>query len=184
MTNLTRQFSALAARYEGMPMDAVMAAYSRAAGNPWLQNQRVRQIQSLPAEYSKDAVAEAIKYPGGHEQMLRQTHRALEAAAYPMYKMRKVYTDILTYRYYTAPAYIDSGDGLAAVRGPVPALLRAVQRYAAAPAGCGVRQQAGLVGGFGGFQRAGRSSGEPGDLHSKRQVGLLGDPPPGEGLDL
>lgn len=110
MTNLTRQFSALAARYEGMPMDAVMAAYSRAAGNPWLQNQRVRQIQSLPAEYSKDAVAEAIKYPGGHEQMLRQTHRALEAAAYPMYKMRKVYTDILTYRYYTAPAYIDSGD--------------------------------------------------------------------------
>lgn len=108
--NMIQQFSALAARYEGMPMDAVMAAYSRAAGNPWLQNQRVKQIQALPAEFGKDAVAEAIQYPGGHEPVLRQTHRALEAAAYPMFKMRKVYTDILTYNYYTAPAYIDQKD--------------------------------------------------------------------------
>ncbi len=108
--NMLQQFSALAARYEGMPMESVMAAYSRATGNPWIQNQRVRQIQSTPSEYGKDAVAEAIKYPGGHEQMLRQTHRALEATAYPMFKMRKVYTDILTYNYYTAPAYITPED--------------------------------------------------------------------------
>jgi len=110
MQNMMRQFAALEARYEGMPMDAIMAAYSRATGNPWIQNQRVRQIQSTPAEYGKDAVAEAIKYPGGHEQMLRQTHRALEATAYPMRKIRQVYTDILTYNYYTAPAYISPED--------------------------------------------------------------------------
>lgn len=110
MQNMMRQFSTLAARYDGMPMESVMAAYSRATGNPWIQNQRVRQIQSTPAEYGKDAVAEAIKYPGGHEQMLRQTHRALEATAYPMFKMRKVYTDILTYRCYTAPAYLSPED--------------------------------------------------------------------------
>jgi len=108
--NMMKQFSALAARYNGMPMESVMAAYSRAAGNPWIQNQRVRQIQSMPAEYGKDAVAEAVKYPGGHERMLRQTHRALEATAYPMFKIRRVYTDILTYRYYTAPACLDPED--------------------------------------------------------------------------
>lgn len=110
MQNMIQEFNALAARYEGMPMEAVMSAYSRATGNPWLQNQRVKQIQSMPADYGKDAVAEAIKYPGGHEEMLRQTHRALEATAYPMFKIRKVYTDILTYNYYTAPAYLSPGD--------------------------------------------------------------------------
>lgn len=110
MENMMRRFAALEARYEEMPMDSIMVAYSRATGNPWIQNQRVRQIQSMPAEYGKDAVAEAIKYPGGHEQMLRQTHRALESTAYPMFKMRKVYTDILTYNYYTAPAYVTPED--------------------------------------------------------------------------
>lgn len=105
-SQMLTEFSALAARYEGMPMESVMAAYSRATGNPWIQNQRVKQIQSMPAEYGKDAVAEAVKYPGGHEQMLRQTHRALEATAYPMFKIRKVYTDLLSYNYYTAPAFV------------------------------------------------------------------------------
>ncbi len=109
-TQMLTEFSALAARYEGMPMEAVMAAYSRATGNPWIQNQRVRQIQSMPADYGKDAVAEAVKYPGGHEQMLRQTHRALEATAYPMFKIRKVYTDLLSYNYYTAPAFASAED--------------------------------------------------------------------------
>lgn len=109
-TQMMTEFSALAARYEGMPMESIMAAYSRATGNPWIQNQRVRQIQSMPADYGKDAVAEAVKYPGGHEQMLRQTHRALEATAYPMFKIRKVYTDLLSYNYYTAPAFTSAED--------------------------------------------------------------------------
>lgn len=91
-SQMLTEFSALAARYEGMPMESIMAAYSRATGNPWIQNQRVKQVQSMPADYGKDAVAEAVKYPGGHEQMLRQTHRALEATAYPMFKIRTVYT--------------------------------------------------------------------------------------------
>ena len=42
--------------------------------------------------------------------MLRQTHRALEATAYPMFKIRKVYTDLLSYNYYTAPAFTSAAD--------------------------------------------------------------------------
>lgn len=44
MQNLMQEFNALAARYEGMPMEAVMSAYSRATGNPWIQNQRVSPL--------------------------------------------------------------------------------------------------------------------------------------------
>ncbi len=110
LNNMAARLSSLAAQYEGMPMESVMAAYSRTTGNPWIQNQRVRQINSLPADYGKEVVAEAIKSPGGHERMLRQVHRSLEATAYPMFKIRKVYTDLLTYNYYTKPAFVDRED--------------------------------------------------------------------------
>ena len=107
--NLLQKMKTLANEYSGLPTSAILGAYSRAvANNPWIQNKRVRQINTLPAEYGKDAIAEAIKYPGGNEQMLRGTHHALEATAYPMLKIRKVYTDLMTYNYYTYPAFLES----------------------------------------------------------------------------
>ena len=57
-------------------------------------DKRVKQINTLPVEYSKDAIGEAIKNPGGNEALLRGTHHALEATAYPMLKIRKLYTDL------------------------------------------------------------------------------------------
>ena len=93
------RFNEITNQYSQLPMGWIMQAYDRASNNPWIQNRRVKQISSPPAEYSKDDVADAIRSPGEHELMLRQTHHALEATAYPMLKIRKVYTDIMTYRY-------------------------------------------------------------------------------------
>ncbi|WP_122788855.1 hypothetical protein [Intestinibacillus sp. Marseille-P6563] len=104
------RFNEITNQYSQLPMGWIMQAYDRASNNPWIQNRRVKQISSLPAEYSKDDVADAIRSPGEHELMLRQTHHALEATAYPMLKIRKVYTDIMTYRYYTSPHYITETD--------------------------------------------------------------------------
>ncbi len=107
---LLARFNAIAEQYASLPMGMILQAYDRASNNPWIQNRRVKQISSLPAEYTKDDIVQAIRTPGEHEQMLRQTHHALEAAAYPMMKIRKVYTDILTYRYYTAPYDVTQAD--------------------------------------------------------------------------
>lgn len=107
---MIRTLSELSAQYSSMPMDAVMRAYDRAAGNPYIQNRRIKQINTLPGDYTHDQVAEAIRDPGGNELMLRQVHQGLEATAYPMTKIRKVYTDILTYRFYTAPAGVRRED--------------------------------------------------------------------------
>lgn len=104
------RFNELTQQYGDLPMGIIMQAYSRASNNPWIQNRRVKQISSLPVEYSKDDVADAIRTPGEHEQMLRQTHHVLESTAYPMLKIRKVYTDIMTYRFYTTPQYVDEND--------------------------------------------------------------------------
>ena len=105
--NLLQQMKTLANEYSGLPTSAILGAYSRAkANNPWIQNKRVRQINSLPADYSKDVIGDAIKDPGANGFTLRGVHRALEATAYPMLKIRKVYTDLITYRNYNAPAYL------------------------------------------------------------------------------
>ena len=86
--NLLRQINVLSAKFSNMPMDALFRAYDRAMdNNPWIQNKRVKQINTLPVEYSKDAIGEAIKNPGGNEALLRGTHHALEATAYPMLKI-------------------------------------------------------------------------------------------------
>lgn len=110
---MLQKFNEITQRFSDMPTASIMQAYGRATNNPWIQNRRVKQISSLPAEYSKDDVAQAIQSPGEHEKMLRETHHALEATAYPMLKIRKVYTDILTYRYYTSPHYITEEDAKA-----------------------------------------------------------------------
>lgn len=109
LSGVVRQMNELRNKYNTLSMEAMFRAYDRAIiNNPWIQNKRVKQINTLPAEYGKDAIAEAIKYPGGNEQMLRGTHHALEATAYPMLKIRKVYTDLMTYNYYTYPAFLES----------------------------------------------------------------------------
>lgn len=105
--NLLQQMKTLANEYSGLPTSAILGAYNRAmANNPWIQNKRVRQINSLPADYSKDVIGDAIKDPGANGFTLRGVHHALEATAYPMLKIRKVYTDLMTYRNYNAPAYL------------------------------------------------------------------------------
>lgn len=106
-SNVLQQMKQLAQSYGNLPSDAILGAYSRAmANNPWIQNKRIRQINSLPAEYPKDVIGDAIKDPGANGFTLRGVHHALEATAYPMLKIRKVYTDLMTYRNYNAPAYL------------------------------------------------------------------------------
>jgi len=105
----------LSAQHGNMPMQNVMSAYSRAVrsmrstADPYVQNRRVRAIQTLPANYTSDQVGKMITDPGSNEKSLRQVHKALEGSSYPMLKIRKTYTDMMTFRYYTYPAYLEDG---------------------------------------------------------------------------
>lgn len=106
---IVSQYKTLQEKFEKLPIDAIMRAYGRAIdNNPFIQNKRVKSVSTLPMEYGKNAIAAAIKNPGANEQMLRGVHHALEATAYPMLKIRKVYTDLMTYHYYTAPRYLSN----------------------------------------------------------------------------
>lgn len=116
---LFERFRSLQSRYGDIPADNLMAAYARAhsmrmpnanLSNPYIQNRRVKAVQTLPGDFTKDQVAEMIRSPTGNEQSLRMVSHGLEYTAYPLLKIRKTYTDIMTYHYYSFPAYVDKKD--------------------------------------------------------------------------
>ena len=117
--DLYAHFRTLADKYGGLPMENIISAYVRSASDrvvrpfltdPYIQNRRVKAIQSLPVDYSKDKVAEMLRAPQESERGLREVSRSLEWTAYPLRKIRKTYTDLMTYRYYTYPAYLGDGE--------------------------------------------------------------------------
>ena len=111
-----RKFNALSEKYGNLSSDQLISAFSTVTGiryernNPYIQNRRVKQIASLPQNYTKDKVGEMLTNPDNNELPLRQVEHALEVTAYPLFHLRKVYQDLLTYHSYTAPEFTTDGE--------------------------------------------------------------------------
>ena len=112
-SDIFKRFKKLSAQYGGMPVSGMINAFTRATGgqyyrnNPYIQNRRVQAISSLPADFTKNKVAEMLTSPLANEQPLRQVEHALEYTAYPLFHTRKMYQDLLTYHNYIAPEFTD-----------------------------------------------------------------------------
>lgn len=112
-SDIFKRFKKLSAQYGGMPVSGMISAFTRATGgqyyrnNPYIQNRRVQAISSLPADFTKNKVAEMLTSPLANEQPLRQVEHALEYTAYPLFHTRKMYQDLLTYHNYIAPEFTD-----------------------------------------------------------------------------
>ena len=109
-------FRELANKYRDMPIENVISAFGRTSvstgftANPYVQNRRVKAISSLPVDYSYDKVAEMLTKPNENEQPLREVSHVLESTVAPYWKIRKTYQDLMTYRWYTCPANIETTD--------------------------------------------------------------------------
>lgn len=110
-----KKFKALSDKYGGMTSGQLINAFTRVSGqmydrnNPYIQNRRVKQISSLPADFTKDQVGEMLRAPENNEQALRQVEHGLEYTAYPLFHMKKVYQDLLTYHNYISPCLPEKG---------------------------------------------------------------------------
>lgn len=116
---LYEHFRELAGKYGNLPVENIISAYVRSSSDrvvspfltdPYIQNRRVKAISSLPVDYTKDKVVEMLRVPEESERGLREVSHALEWTAYPIRKIRKTYTDLMTYRYYTYPAFLGDAD--------------------------------------------------------------------------
>lgn len=100
--NWSKLFSS---KYQGLDyLGALSTMYSL---NPYVQNQRVKNIRTRAAQNSRDTIENAIKDPDYNELTLRQTSADLANTVYPYYKILKLYSDILTYKWTCTPCYVD-----------------------------------------------------------------------------
>lgn len=106
-----RYMASLGQKYQALPMDSVYQAFMGAGGMgymlnwPYIQNKRVKSINSLPANFSKDDIEQMVAAPEGNEQALRQVSAALASSTKTYDLILQTYQDVLTYDWYVYPGY-------------------------------------------------------------------------------
>lgn len=114
---ITAKMRELSAEYSSMPIDSLNPAFTAATmfgtyqnDNPYVQNTRVKQISTRAVPYRKPEIEDMIANVADNELPLRQVEKALEAASYPLFHLRTVYQNLLTYHNYVAPYLSNDGD--------------------------------------------------------------------------
>lgn len=75
--------------------------------NPFLQNQRIKEIYTQAREYDKAAVSEFLQNPGSHEQELRGLAWANSSSQQIYYNLLRRSADIPKYNYYVIPEFLE-----------------------------------------------------------------------------
>ena len=64
---LSKRFNELSETYGGLPYDQLLTAFASAgasvANEPHLQNNRIKAISSLPADFTKEEIGEFLRLP-------------------------------------------------------------------------------------------------------------------------
>ena len=114
---ITSKIQELSSKYDGMPMESIIAAFGRTGIsqsldniNPYIQNRRIKTISSAPNNYSKTEVDNMLRNVYNSERPLREVHHALEYTSYPLLHTRVVYQNLLTYHNYIAPFLTNDED--------------------------------------------------------------------------
>lgn len=96
-------------KYSGMVSVDVMnkAVNNAMLTNPFIQNQRVKTINSLPNELSKDQLQTVLKNPASAEQQLRDNSMQLYYTNFVYNNLIRLEREIPTYYWYATPQYVD-----------------------------------------------------------------------------
>ena len=76
--------------------------------NPFLQNQRLKQLSTLPAEMSKEDIVSALKAPQNSEISLRQAGASLASSQYLYYKILRLAADVPMFLHYKTPEFLEA----------------------------------------------------------------------------
>ena len=78
--------------------------------DPYLLNQRIKQLKTMSKFMGRDEIEEALKEPEYNEFALRTATHSMLNMTYPLYKLQMLYEGILTYHSYVYPKYVDKED--------------------------------------------------------------------------
>ena len=112
---ITAKIRELSNKYGNLPMDSIInafgvAGYDSFRNNPYIQNTRVKRITSVARKYTKPEVEKMLDDVSSNEQPLREIEKQLEFTSYPLFHLRSVYQNLLTYHNYFAPFLTDDED--------------------------------------------------------------------------
>lgn len=90
--------------------DFLMNSGSVFVDDPYLLNQRIKQLKSTAQFMEREQIENALLDIDHNEQTLRQaTHSAIDMT-YPLYRLQYLYEGILKYRSYIKPSYVSKED--------------------------------------------------------------------------
>lgn len=98
----------------GLSQDTYFEAFIRAGGMnllynwPQVQNQRVKGINTRPANISKNELAEMVGNPEHSEKKLRAASASLAYSTTTYDNILRTYADILSYNWYIYPSYSET----------------------------------------------------------------------------
>ena len=76
--------------------------------NPFLQNQRIKQIYTQAKRYGKADISEFLASPGNHEEELRSLGWANASSQQIYYNILRRSADVPLYNYFLTPELLDS----------------------------------------------------------------------------
>lgn len=75
--------------------------------DPYLLNQRIKQLKTMPVFMDREEIEEALTKPETHELALRTATHSMLYMTYPLYRLQYLYEGLLKYRSYIQPLYVD-----------------------------------------------------------------------------
>lgn len=106
-TNLTQFYNQLLGIGGGISSGWAGGLFNFNTYNPFLQNQRLKMINSYPNEMSTEELTNAVSNPIGSELGLRSEGWSLSSSQYLYYKILRLSADIPKFKYYKTPQYLE-----------------------------------------------------------------------------
>lgn len=110
-----QRFNSIMGQYAGLPIGNLYGAFSRAidgywANAPQINNTRVKSINPLPADVSKEELGLFLQNPQSNELGLQSVSEGLKWTNYSWFKTLKSYSDMLAFHSYAIPQYITADE--------------------------------------------------------------------------
>lgn len=138
----------------GLDMNQYFTAFMNAGGLsllynwPQIQNQRVKGINTRPADISKNDLVKFISAPEGNERALRAASASLAYSTTTYDNILRTYADVLSYFWYVYPGYAEGeSDKKTALRDMmlVQKLIQSIDVKAKAHEFCGLCEKYGKI---------------------------------------
>lgn len=101
-------------KYGQLNFDTIMSAWGSSNNmclrNPFVQNQRVKQISTQAMKTDKDSLSNALSNPPQHEQTLRSVSMQLYYTNFIYQNLVQLNRHTPMYNYYYQPLYVEDGD--------------------------------------------------------------------------